>query len=123
VISVSPGAGQTVAIGSQVALTISTGKVSVPDLRGRMVDDAKAALADLKLGVQVNQVTTSSAPAGTIVDQSVPPDGSIDQGGTVVLTMAVAPPAPPPSSSSPSATPTPSPSDKKGGGNGNGNGG
>lgn len=124
VISVSPGAGQTVAIGSQVALTISTGKVTVPDLRGRTVDDAKAALADLKLGVQVNQVTSTTAPAGTIIDQSVAPDGAIDQGGTVVLTMAVAPPAPAPapSASSPSATPSPGPSDKKGGGNGNGNG-
>jgi serine/threonine-protein kinase len=126
VITVSPGVGQTVAIGSQVVLTVSTGKVAVPDLRGRSVDEAKAALADLKLGVQVNQVATSAVAPGTIVDQSVPPDGTVDQGGTVVLTMAVAPPAPPApapssSSSSPSA-PNPGPSDKKGG-NGNGGGG
>jgi serine/threonine-protein kinase len=127
VINVSPGVGQTVAIGSQVVLTVSTGKVAVPDLRGRTVDDAKAALADLKLGVQVNQIATSTAAAGTIVDQSVPPDGTIDQGGTVILTMAVAPPAPAPapsSSSSSPPTPNPGPSDKKSGnGGGNGNGG
>ncbi|HKU10800.1 Stk1 family PASTA domain-containing Ser/Thr kinase [Sinomonas sp.] len=125
VITVSPGVGQTVAIGSQVVLTVSTGKVAVPDLRGRSVDDAKAALADLKLGVQVNQVTTSTAPAGTIVDQSVPPDGTIDQGGTVVLSMAVAPPPPAPAPSSSSSgppTPNPGPTDKKSG-NGNGGGG
>ncbi|MEA5457334.1 Stk1 family PASTA domain-containing Ser/Thr kinase [Sinomonas sp. JGH33] len=108
VISVDPGAGQTVAIGTQVTLTISTGKVSVPDLRGRLVDDAKSALTNLGLQVQTKDSQTSSSPAGTVVDQSVAPDGSIDQGGTVVLTVAVAP------TPSPSPSPSPTSTGKKG---------
>ncbi|MDQ4501529.1 Stk1 family PASTA domain-containing Ser/Thr kinase [Sinomonas sp. ASV322] len=115
VISVDPGAGQTVAIGTQVTLTISTGKVSVPDLRGRLIDDAKAALTNLGLKVQTKDTPTSSAPAGTVVDQSVAPDGAIDQGGTVVLSVATAPPSPSPS-------PSPTSGGKKGNETGGGNG-
>ncbi|WP_336854215.1 Stk1 family PASTA domain-containing Ser/Thr kinase [Sinomonas albida] len=120
VISVSPDVGQTVPIGSQVTLTISTGKVVVPDLRGRTVDDAKAALAALGLGAQVSQAI-STAPAGTVTDQNVAANGLIDQGGTVVLTVAQAPPPPPSPSATSSPSPSPSSSDKKNG-NGNGNG-
>jgi serine/threonine-protein kinase len=120
VISVTPGVGQTVAIGSQVVLTISTGKVAVPDLRGRSVDEAKAALTALGLTAQLTQVPTAAAAPGTIVDQGVAPDGTVDQGATIPLSVAQAPPAPSPS---PTATPTPTPSQsKKDGGNNSGNG-
>ncbi|WP_422934830.1 Stk1 family PASTA domain-containing Ser/Thr kinase [Sinomonas sp. P47F7] len=116
VISVSPDVGTTVPIGAQVTLTISTGKVVVPDLRGRSADDAKAALAALGLAAQVNQVVSTSAQPGTVTDQSVAANGLIDQGGTVTLSVAQAPPSPSPSAT-PSPSPSPTPTDKK---NGNG---
>ncbi|HKU11995.1 MAG TPA: Stk1 family PASTA domain-containing Ser/Thr kinase [Sinomonas sp.] len=119
VISADPPAGQTVAIGSQVTLTVSTGNVTLPDLRGRTLDEAKAALADLKLGVVVANQQTTAAAAGTVIAQDVPPNGSVAQGGTVTLTVAVAPPPPPSPSPTPTPTPTPTPSNS---GNGNGNG-
>ncbi|WP_231567702.1 Stk1 family PASTA domain-containing Ser/Thr kinase [Sinomonas humi] len=122
VISSDPPAGQTVAIGSQVTLTVSTGRVTVPDLLGRTIDDASAVLAGLKLNVVVvNQ--PSAAAAHTVIAQDIAPNGSVDQGGSVTLTVAVAPPAPtppPPSPApTPTSTPTPTPTNS---GNGNGNG-
>ncbi|WP_138445043.1 Stk1 family PASTA domain-containing Ser/Thr kinase [Sinomonas susongensis] len=128
VISVDPPAGQSVPIGSQVVLTVSTGKVAVPNLVGRTEADAKAALADLKLQAQVTLQASSTAAAGTVIGQDPAANEAVDQGGTVFLTVAEAPPAPAPApattaASTPTTSPTGTPSSStSGNGNGHGNG-
>ena len=44
VITTSPAPGQKVGVGTSVELVVSTGKVAVPELRGRTREDAVAAL-------------------------------------------------------------------------------
>ncbi|MDQ4491276.1 Stk1 family PASTA domain-containing Ser/Thr kinase [Sinomonas sp. ASV486] len=114
VISTNPGVGQTVGIGTEVELTISSGKVDVPDVRGESVDAARKALSDKGLSATVQEQENSVVAPGTVTDQS-PLGGTIDQGGTVTLIVAKAPaPAPSPT---PSATPSPTSSaSKKGNG-------
>ncbi|MGY3565320.1 protein kinase domain-containing protein [Sinomonas sp. RB5] len=131
VIATNPGAGQTVGLGTEVELTVSTGKVSVPNLRGMAVADAQKALADRGLKAAVQEQEDANAAPGTVTYQDPAADGSVDQGGTVSLIVAKAPPPPPAPSPSPSPTdttstaPAPSgpgnsgnPPGKKGGGNG-----
>ena len=115
VISTNPGVGQTVAIGSEVVLTVSTGKVTVPELRGKTLEEAQKALTDLGLRADVRQQENSVAAPGTVTAQSPDADGSVDQGGTVVLTVAVAPPPPSPSPTETSGSPSPKPSNTRGG--------
>ncbi|WP_077488131.1 Stk1 family PASTA domain-containing Ser/Thr kinase [Sinomonas mesophila] len=107
VISTNPGVGQTVAVGTEVVLTVSTGKVTVPELRGKTLEEAQKALADLGLKADVRQQENSVVAPGTVTAQSPGAEGSVDQGGTVVLTVAVAPaPSPTPSEASPSPKPS-----------------
>ncbi len=62
VISQDPGAGTEVAPDSTVRLTVSAGPeaVTVPDLRGKSLDEARALLADLDL--DVGKITKTNAP-------------------------------------------------------------
>ncbi|GAB3268403.1 Stk1 family PASTA domain-containing Ser/Thr kinase [Sinomonas notoginsengisoli] len=109
VISTNPGVGQTVGLGTEVELTLSSGKVAVPELRGMSLEAAQKALADLGLKTSTQEAENSVVPPGTVTDQSPAADGTVDQGGTVTLTVAKAPPPPsPPRVPSPTATPTPS---------------
>ncbi|MBL0706978.1 Stk1 family PASTA domain-containing Ser/Thr kinase [Sinomonas cellulolyticus] len=121
VTATNPGVGQTVAIGSEVELTVSTGKVDVPDVRGKSLDAAQKALSDLGLTTTVQQQDNAVVAPGTVTDQSPASPGTVDQGGTVVLTVAQAPPPPPPAPSPTTQTQAPSPSPtKKDNGKGNG---
>ncbi|WP_430296650.1 Stk1 family PASTA domain-containing Ser/Thr kinase [Sinomonas sp. B1-1] len=106
VIATNPGVGQMVAIGSEVELTVSTGKVTVPELRGKALEDAQAILTGLGLRADPREVENAVVAPGTVTDQSPAPDGNVDQGGVVILSVAKAPPAPPPPAPSPTPTPT-----------------
>ncbi|MDP9884142.1 serine/threonine-protein kinase [Sinomonas atrocyanea] len=110
VIATKPGPGQTVGLGTEVELTVSTGKVSVPNLRGMAVADAQKALADRGLKAAVQEQENANAAPGTVTYQDPAADGSVDQGGTVTLIVAKAPPPPPAPSPSPSPSDTTSPS-------------
>ncbi|RZU63181.1 Stk1 family PASTA domain-containing Ser/Thr kinase [Zhihengliuella halotolerans] len=104
VIRTNPAAGDPVAGGSTVELTLSTGMVSVPDLlSGLTVEEAEELLSDPAYGlnITVNEVENAVVSPGTIVDQSPEPGNDIEQGGTVTVDVAVAPPSP-----TPSPTPT-----------------
>jgi serine/threonine-protein kinase len=104
VITTSPAPGQMVAPGSTVEIVVSTGKVAMPELRGRTRAEAETALKDLGLVPSVQEVENSEVEAGRVTDQGEPVDAAVDQGKTVNIVVAKAP-APPPSPS-PSATPT-----------------
>jgi beta-lactam-binding protein with PASTA domain/predicted Ser/Thr protein kinase len=93
VISTNPSPDATVAVGSKVALFVSQGpaRVAVPGVTGETEGQAKSDLHSAGFGVHVNSTTTSSAPPGTVVDQS-PPGGTLElPGSTVTITVARAP--------------------------------
>lgn len=107
VIRSNPSAGDPVAGGSTVELTLSTGQVTVPDLlSGLTAEEAEELLSDPAYGldITVNEVENAVVDPGTITGQSPGPGDNIEQGGTVTVEVAVAPPEPTPS-------PTPTPSD------------
>lgn len=109
VITTSPAPGQMVGVGTSVELVVSTGKVTVPELRGRTREEAETALKELGLVPNVIEVENGQVEAGRVTDQSDPVNAAVEQGKTVSIVVAKAPPPPPPPSPSPTPTPTPSP--------------
>ncbi|MFK0073314.1 Stk1 family PASTA domain-containing Ser/Thr kinase [Arthrobacter woluwensis] len=106
VIATKPASGQTVPVNGAVQIIVSTGKVEVPELRGQTVDQATTVLEGLGLQVGVEEKDNAVVPEGQVTGQSVAAKDRIDQGGTVVLTVARKPTPPPTPSSTPSATPS-----------------
>jgi serine/threonine-protein kinase len=104
VITTSPAAGQSVAVGSTVEIVVSTGKVAMPELRGRTRAEAEAALKDLGLVPNVQEVENSQVEAGRVTDQSDPVNAAVDQGKTINIVVAKDPP--PPMTPTPTPTPT-----------------
>ncbi len=102
VIAVDPKEGTSVAKGSTVALTVSSGKVPVPSVIGEPQEQAKADLANAGFSVTVIPQTTNSVQAGTVVAQNPKSGTLLAQGKIVTITVAQAPP-------SPTSTPTTSP--------------
>ena len=92
-IGTNPQLGEQVKAGSSVSLTMSTGKVTVPPLVDLTRQEAEEALADeaVQLKLAVREVENTVVEPGTITDQEPRADQSIDQGGTVTVTIAVAP--------------------------------
>ena len=114
VLSTDPAAGETVPVGTEVNIVLSTGRVVVPDVVGMPVEEAEALLSspDYLLTPKRESVESADFEPGTVMAQGAPAGSEVLQSGTVVLTVAKAPspePSPDPSPSS-SATPSPSPS-------------
>jgi serine/threonine-protein kinase len=105
VITTSPAPGQSVGVGTSVELVVSTGKVAVPELRGRTREEAEAALKELGLVPAVIEAENAQVEPGRVTDQSDAVNAAVEQGKTVTIVVAKAPPPPP----SPTATPTPTP--------------
>ncbi|WP_159624320.1 Stk1 family PASTA domain-containing Ser/Thr kinase [Actinomyces sp. zg296] len=91
VIRTKPTANTTVQRGSSVALVLSTGRVTVPDIKGMTLEAAQTALQDAGLTYNVNSPTTekTSDPAKkdtTEVTGTSPVAGaSLDAGGQVTI--------------------------------------
>ncbi len=118
VVEASPAPMETVAKGTKVDLVIASGQVEIDDYRGQDIEDVRSTLYDLNLQVEVVE-EGSSESEGTILGQD-PGAGTVDQGSTVVLTVARAPnptetvtttPSPTSSSSSEPSSPTRSPTE------------
>lgn len=105
VITTSPAAGQSVAVGSTVEIVVSTGKVAMPELRGRTRAEAEAALKELGLVPNVQEVENSQVEAGRVTDQSDAVNAAVEQGKTITIVVAKDPP--PPVTPTPTPTPTP----------------
>jgi serine/threonine-protein kinase len=58
-------------------------QTGVPDVTGRSVKDAEAAISAVGLTLAVDEQTSEDAPAGTVVSQDPPADRHIGAGGTV----------------------------------------
>lgn len=108
VITSSPAPGQMVGVGTTVELVVSTGKVALPELRGRTREEAEAALKELGLVPNVVEAENAQVEAGRVIEQGQPVNTTVGQGTTVNITVAKAPPPPP----SPTPTPTPTPTKK-----------
>lgn len=93
VVAVSPASGQKAAAGSTVDIVLSNGKVEVPQLVGLSRDAAIAALtaSDTLLSTNIETVTTSAQPAGTVISQSAAAGTLVEQGATITIQVAVAP--------------------------------
>lgn len=92
VISQSPQEATELAKGKQVTIVVDSGapKVAVPDLTGQSASTATAALSKLGLKSTVTK-TTSTKPAGTVVDQVPKPNSKLAKGSVVTLSVAQAP--------------------------------
>ena len=109
VISTDPAAQASVPKGSAVALTIASGKVTVPDVTGKPLAEAVKQLRDLGLSTNSTETTvTTDADPGTVVTQDVSPDSSVDVRTLVNLTVAPDRTATESPTSSPTDSPTPS---------------
>lgn len=103
VLSQSPEAGEEIADGDVVTLTVPSGRVAVPDdLVGQSVDEATAALEALGFAVDTIEVA-SGETAGTVLEVS--PGGTQDAGSTITLSIATAPQQSAPVTSQPDPDP------------------
>ena len=85
-----PVATTSVARNSAVTLYVSDGLVDLPELRTKTSADAQAALIQLGLVADLQDVTTDKQAPNTVYDMS-PKAGAVPQGSTVTLQIAKAP--------------------------------
>ena len=106
VLAVSPPSGTQVPAETVVRLTVATGRVQVPDVRGQSRDAAVSGLqkAGFSVGVQPRE---STGAVDRVLEQR--PVNRLADRGTVVIIVVSVVPAPKPSPS-PAASPAPSPS-------------
>ncbi|MEX2289202.1 MAG: Stk1 family PASTA domain-containing Ser/Thr kinase [Mycobacteriales bacterium] len=106
VLAISPQPGSQVAVQTKVTLTVASGNVQVPDVRGRSAEEAVAELqrAGFSVGIEPRD---DPGPPDRVLDQS--PVNTLAGRGTAVLIVISREPPPPPPSPSPEPTPTAAP--------------
>ena len=105
-----PKAFSTVAPGKVVTLSVSTGKLPIPDVRGQKYADAVSYLNNHGWSVNPTPVmvpTTDKAKDGTVADESPAAGTLFPQSQQITLSVFEFQPPPSPT---PTPTPTPSPS-------------
>jgi beta-lactam-binding protein with PASTA domain/predicted Ser/Thr protein kinase len=80
----TPAAGSSVPSGSTVTLTVSNGKVTVPDVTGKSESDAKSALAGAGFTSVTTSTQSSSQPSGTVISQTPAGGAQADPSSTTV---------------------------------------
>ncbi len=90
VIKSSPAEGDNVAANTLVTLYVSTGAapVSVPNVEGQQQSAAEKALQNDGFAVVIQQDTTSTEPAGTVVSQNPLGGTSVPPGSKVTLSVS-----------------------------------
>ena len=93
VVSQAPQAGVPVAKGSTVRLVVSSGpeQPTVPNVINQSEGEARAAIQGLGLGVDVAEQSSSTIPAGNVIDQDPPPGTKVDPGSTVRIVVSSGP--------------------------------
>ena len=95
VIDTSPAAGSQVPKGTQVTLTISTGKeqTDVPNLTGKDTQEASRLLqeAGLVLDQTVKEAPSDSVPSGRIIEQTPASGSHVAKGSSVTITVSTGP--------------------------------
>ena len=107
VVSTSPAAGETVAVGSAVTLNLSSGLVQVPNVVGKPRSDAATELSDLGFRIKTTYAV-SRRPEDEVLRQSVKAGEKAQYGSQIELIVAQpAPPTPTPTTTSTTTTPSP----------------
>ncbi|MDQ3739691.1 MAG: PASTA domain-containing protein [Actinomycetota bacterium] len=90
VVETSPAPGSQVEVGSTVTLIVSSGprQVSVPDVDGATLEDARAELERAGLRVSIDRQETDDAEPDTVLGQNPAAGTEVDEGSTVTLTVA-----------------------------------
>ena len=83
-----PAANTPAQDGDQVTLFVSSGRVKVPDLKGKSQEEAEAALTALNLNSGTS-TQESTEPAGTVLSTNPPAGTVVDQRTRVNLVIAV----------------------------------
>ena len=104
VINSTPLAGQDAAVGSDVTLFVSKGQVTMPNLVGMTIADAKSTLDGLKLKYTVTEDPASPAAKDTVTAQSVAQDQKVAPGTSIDLVVST-------SAAVPTTPTTPPPTD------------
>lgn len=111
VIAAEPAVGQRLPLGSVVNLTLSNGKVLVPDVRNLSVLEARNILTAPTIGYTVaveiiDAATCTGTPGSIVIEQSILPGEAAQLQNMVLYVQCVGGNTP-----SPSPTPTPSPTE------------
>ncbi len=103
IIEQRPSAGTEVKPGSSVEVTVSSGpkQISVPNVVGLDVEEAKKTIWDAGFGYTVERIQ-SDQPAGTVISTD-PPGGTLlePSSKSVIIRASLGPPPPPPASPPP----------------------
>jgi serine/threonine-protein kinase len=88
-----PASGYPLPVGSAITLYVSSGKpkVTVPDVTGQTVADARTNLTRAGFVVLTVDQTSNNATPGTVLSENPPGGSQVAQGATITLTIAVAP--------------------------------
>jgi len=113
VLAISPPPGTQLSAGSAVTLTVASGQVQVPDVRGQSREDAVSALRQAGFSVGIESRVSRDDP--DLVLEQEPVNQLAGRGTAVIVVVSVRPPPPspepsPPPSPSPGPEPSPSPS-------------
>jgi beta-lactam-binding protein with PASTA domain len=101
VINTNPPGPTQLPAGSEIKLIVSRGQVSLPDVVGRSLDEARTVLQDLGLKVEVQEDPNASEDAGVVTRQSPGGNQQVANGATVTLTVSTKTDAPTPSEQPP----------------------
>ena len=90
VIESVPGPGAQVEVGSTVTIVVSSGpeQVTVPDVVGDSLGEARSALEGEGLNVDVVREESGDAEPGTVLGQDPAGGTEVDEGATVTITVA-----------------------------------
>ncbi len=115
VVKQDPQPFTSVPINTQVTLYVSTGKVAIPDERGKAVTDARADLNNNGWSniVVAPLATADPAQDGKVLAMDPTPGSKFPQSQKITLTVGQY--TPPPPTTTPSCTPTPTPTRSRAG--------
>ncbi len=111
VLAVDPKEGETVAVDTDITLTVATGKSEVPSLLGKLADAAAQDAQAAGFTTKVKTVLDNKDPEGSVIAQSIDAGKLVDRGTTIVISVAKPKPQPKPKPKPKPTTPAPSPSD------------
>jgi beta-lactam-binding protein with PASTA domain len=91
IISQDPKPGTQIEPGTKIKVVVSMGpaQITVPDVGGRALQDANAAMKDAGLATHIVYLPQADTPTGTVIAQTPPATSAVRRGDTITLTIAV----------------------------------
>ncbi|MCL3817164.1 Stk1 family PASTA domain-containing Ser/Thr kinase [Aeromicrobium wangtongii] len=88
VVNTDPPGGTPVPVGSTVKLFVSRGQVTVPDLVGQNIDDARRTLDDIGLKYRITEDPNAGEEAGRVTRQSPSSGQQVPMGSAIQLIVS-----------------------------------